>query len=53
MDSHQLLYLLMSDLLHKFIACKAHWNMYGESVLFKFVTITTIPLCWLHEKLKP
>ena len=32
--------MLMSDLTHRSIACKAHLNMLIENALYKFITIT-------------
>ena len=34
------LYMLMSDLTHRSLACKAHLKMSIESALYKFITIT-------------
>ena len=35
-----LMLMLMSDLTHKSLACKAHLNMSIENALYKFITIT-------------
>ena len=34
------LYMLMSDLTHRSLACKAHLNILIENALYKFITIT-------------
>ena len=39
--------MLMSDLTHRSLACKAHLNMLIENALYKFITIT-ITIALLH-----
>ena len=34
--------MLMSDLIHRSLACKAHLNMSIENALYQFITITII-----------
>jgi len=39
-DANGASYMLMSDLTHRLLTCKAHLNMSIENALYKFITIT-------------